>query len=226
MRVLIVEDDLANLKMLEYTFTTNKFDVVLADNGEKGLDLATKEPFDCVVLDIGLPKIDGLTILKELRLSKNYTPVVMLTAEADLETKVSGLSFGADDYVTKPFEPLELIARVQSQIRRNTSYTKSEDSELECGELNLDLINRVFKVNGTSVILTNNEFKLMSYFMSNPNAVLSKQDISKEVWGLDFDTRTNFVNVYVSYLRQKIADHSRRDYIETVRGQGFSFVCS
>lgn len=225
MRVLIVEDDLANLKMLEYTFTTNKFDVVLADNGETGLELATKEPFDCVVLDIGLPKIDGLTILKELRQSKNYIPVVMLTAEADLETKVSGLSFGADDYVTKPFEPLELIARVNSQIRRNTAYTKTEEAELQCGELHLDLINRVFKVNGVSVILTNNEFKLMSYFMNNPNSVLSKQDISKEVWGLDFDTRTNFVNVYVSYLRQKIADNSKRDYIETVRGQGFSFIC-
>jgi DNA-binding response OmpR family regulator len=225
MRILVVEDDLGNRKMIEHVLKKEGGDVSPVETGREGLDLALNEPFDCIIMDLGLPDIDGTDVVKELRNSKLNTPVIILSAAIELDSKLKGLELGADDYMTKPFEPLELVARVNAQIRRATEYSDRSNEILKCGEIVLNLLDRTCEIAGSQVILTNNEFNLLSYFMHHPGETLSRMQISKDVWGIDFDTHTNFVNVYISYLRHKIAECTEEEYIETQRGKGFRIRC-
>lgn len=225
MRILVVEDEVAIRKVLETVFVTRNFDVTLANTAADGAAFAKNEPYDCIVLDLGLPDGTGFDVLKSVRSGGVTTPVLILSAEQHVDQKVEGLVSGADDYLTKPFDNLELIARVDALIRRATTYNKNVDEVLTCGEIVLNLLNRECHIAGKHVWLTNNEFNLLAYFMRNADRTISKMELSEKVWDIHFDTHTNFVNVYISYLRRKIADYSKHNYIDTQRGKGFTFSC-
>jgi DNA-binding response OmpR family regulator len=223
MRILVVEDEVAIRKVIETVFQLRNYDVTLVNTATDGITTARTEPFDCVVLDLGLPDGTGFQVLKSMRDSDNTTPVLILSAERDVELKVQGLVSGADDYLTKPFDNTELIARVEALIRRATTYNKKVDEVLTCGDITLNQLTRECHIGGKHVWLTNNEHNLLAYFMRNPNRMISKLELSEKVWAIPFDTHTNFVNVYISYLRKKIADYSSYNYIDTHRGKGFTF---
>lgn len=226
MKILVIEDDPTSLKLVKFALEKNNYEVIGAENGHKGYAVAQSEPFDSIILDIGLPDINGLEVLKRLRANQINTPILLLSAYDDTDTKVKGLESGADDYMTKPYEFRELLARLFVISRRNKSQ-KAESSEvLRCGELAVNIITREFKINDTVIPLTNNEFSLLVYFLKNPGKVIDRMELSEKVWGINFDTQTNFVNVYLSYLRKKIREQSDFEYIQTIRGEGFKLTCS
>lgn len=219
MRVLVVEDDKVVGSLVEKILEKKGYDVDLVATGTLGEELATNGSYDCIVLDLGLPDIDGLEICRNLRDKQIDTPLLILSAYDAINIKVSGLDFGADDYLTKPFDNSELIARVEALTRR---YHAGKSKEvLTCGELKLNMITRKFYVNDNEIELTNNEFDLMAYFLKNQNRVISINELSENVWDIGFDTRTNYVNVYLSYIRKKIRPFTSKKYFKTVRKQGF-----
>jgi DNA-binding response OmpR family regulator len=219
MRVLVVEDDKVVGSLVEKILEKKNFDVDLVATGSLGEELATNGSYDCIVLDLGLPDIDGLEICRNLRDKQIDTPLLILSAYDAINIKVSGLDFGADDYLTKPFDNTELIARVEALIRRYHAGKSKE--ELVCGELKINLITRKFFVNNNEIELTNNEFDLMAYFLKNQDRVISINELAENVWEIGFDTRTNYVNVYLSYIRKKMRPYTSRKYFKTVRKQGF-----
>jgi DNA-binding response OmpR family regulator len=223
MRILVVEDELAIRKVIETVFKSRGYDVTLTSTALEGTNKAKSEPFDCIILDLGLPDGTGFEVLKAIRELQILTPVLILSAERDVEQKVQGLVSGADDYLTKPFDNAELAARVEALIRRATSYNKNADEVLKIGEISLNQLTRECYIAGKHVWLTNNEHNLLAYFMRNPNRLISRLELSEKVWNIPFDTHTNFVNVYISYLRRKIADYTPHNYIDTHRGKGFIF---
>jgi DNA-binding response OmpR family regulator len=225
MKILVIEDDPTSLKLVKFALEKNGYEVVGAENGHKGFALAQSDPYDCIILDIGLPDITGLEVLRRLRANQNTTPILLLSAYDDTETKVQGLESGADDYMTKPYEFRELLARLFVITRRNKT-TKVESSEvLRCGELSVNLVSREFTIGSQVVPLTNNEFSLLVYFLKNPGKIIDRLELSERVWGINFDTQTNFVNVYLSYLRKKIREVTDYEYIQTIRGEGFKLDC-
>jgi DNA-binding response OmpR family regulator len=219
MRVLVVEDDKVVGSLVEKILEKKGYDVDLVATGSLGEELASKGNYDCIVLDLGLPDVDGLEICRNLRDKQIDTPLLILSAYDAINIKVSGLDFGADDYLTKPFDNTELIARVEALIRRYHANKSKE--ELSCGELRMNLIDRKFYVNDNEIDLTNNEFDLMAYFLKNQDRVIGINELSENVWALGFDTRTNYVNVYLSYIRKKIKPYTNKKYFKTVRKQGF-----
>jgi len=226
MKILVIEDDPTSLKLVKFALEKNSYEVTGAENGHKGFALAQSDPYDCIILDIGLPDISGIEVLKRLRGNQNTTPILLLSAYDDTDTKVQGLESGADDYMIKPYEFRELLARLYVITRRNKN-TKIESSEiLRCGELSINLVSREFTINNVVIPLTNNEFSLLVYFLKNPGKVIDRLELSERVWGINFDTQTNFVNVYLSYLRKKIREETDFEYIQTIRGEGFKLTCS
>lgn len=226
MKILVIEDDPTSLKLVKFALEKNNYEVIGAENGHKGYALAASEHYDSIILDIGLPDINGIEVLSRLRANQINTPILLLSAYDDTDTKVKGLESGADDYMTKPYEFRELLARLFVITRRN-KYHKAESSEvLRCGELTVNLISREFKINDAVIPLTNNEFSLLVYFLKNPGKVIDRMELSEKVWGISFDTQTNFVNVYLSYLRKKIREVTDIEYIATIRGEGFKLTCS
>lgn len=222
MRILVVEDDKVVGSLVEKILEKKGYDVDLVATGSLGEELASKGTYDCIVLDLGLPDIDGLEICRNLRDKQVDTPLLILSAYDAINIKVSGLDFGADDYLTKPFDNTELIARVDALIRR---YHANKSKEvLECGELKMNMIERKFYVNNNEIDLTNNEFDLMAYFLKNQNRVIGINELSDNVWDLGFDTRTNYVNVYLSYIRKKIKPYTSKKYFKTIRKQGFKLT--
>ncbi len=223
MRILVIEDDDVVRTLIQRVLEKNNYDVTAASQAEDGEKLALEEQFDCIILDLALPDKNGLDVCNELRQNGITTPILILSARKNIDTKVSGLTAGADDYLTKPFDNKELIARIQTITRRTKVQAEgSSNSELlYCGDLKLNLIKREFHINGTQVWLTNNEFNLMAYFMRNIDKIIEKEELADKVWGIKFDTQTNFINVYVSYLRKKINEVTEKEYIQTVRKRGF-----
>jgi DNA-binding response OmpR family regulator len=219
MKVLVVEDDKVVGSLVEKILEKKNFEVDLVATGSLGQELASHGNYDCIVLDLGLPDIDGLEICRNLRDKQIDTPLLILSAYDAVNIKVSGLDFGADDYLTKPFDNTELIARVEALIRRYRAGKSKE--ELSCGELKINMITRKFYVNGNDVELTNNEFDLMAYFLKNQDRVISINELAENVWEIGFDTRTNYVNVYLSYIRKKMRPFTSKKYFKTVRKQGF-----
>lgn len=206
--------------MVQRVLQKNNYTVSVAVEAEEGERLADTQAFDCIILDLALPDKNGLEVCKDLRDRGNRTPILILSARKNIDTKVSGLHSGADDYLTKPFDNKELLARIEAITRR--SQQSHENSEiLTCGELRINLLKREFTVGGKTVWLTNNEFNLMAYFLQNVDRVVDKEELADKVWGITFDTQTNFINVYVSYLRKKINEISPKEYIHTVRKRGF-----
>lgn len=220
MRILIVEDDLGIARALERGLRAHGYQTLTAETGEDGVLLAADETVDLVLLDIALPGLDGHQVLERIRRERPRLPALMLTARDDLRSKVSALSSGADDYITKPFAFEELLARIQAVTRR---LDQPESSQIWAGSLRLDLLaQRVWR--GDELIdLTSREFALLEYFMRHPGQVLSRQQILFAVWDYDFDPESNVVDVYVRYLRRKIDEPGEPSYITTVRGAGYRF---
>ena len=224
MKVLIIEDDNIIGTLVKQTLSRHDYHVDLVGLGVEGTKKALENTYDCIVLDLGLPDMDGLEICKTLREQGIQTPLLILSAYDGINTKVDGLGVGADDYLTKPFENKELIARVQALIRRS-KLGEGRDT-LRWQELEINLIARTFFVNGHQVNLTNNEFDLMAYFLRSPERIISADELAQKVWNLEFDRKTNYVNVYLSYIRKKIKKHSAKKYFITIRKKGFRLSAS
>ncbi|HBQ58530.1 MAG TPA: DNA-binding response regulator [Balneolaceae bacterium] len=222
MNILVIEDDPSVRTLVKAVLEHNGNDVSTADNATDGESTAINDDYDMIILDLGLPDGDGYEVCKNIRGKNVTTPVLILSGEQETDVKVKCLKVGADDYLTKPFNTEELIARMDAIKRRSEA---SGDQQLVCGELKVDMLKREVTVNGEKTQLTNNEFNLLVYFMKNRNRVISQEELAEKVWDIHFDTQTNYINVYISYLRKKIREHTDVDYVETIRKKGFLFRC-
>jgi len=218
MRILVVEDERKVASVIRQGLGEEGYAVDVASNGEEGLAMARDGVHDLIILDIGLPKINGLQVLQELRRRKVTPPVLLLTVRATIEDKVLGLDAGADDYLTKPFAFQELVARVRALLRRRT---EGGPAVLQFADLTLDPARHSAFRGGQKIDLTAKEFALLDYFMRNPGRVLTRTMIIEHVWDYDFDTGTNVVDVYVNYLRKKIDSDREPKLIHTIRGVGY-----
>jgi DNA-binding response OmpR family regulator len=220
MRVLIVEDDPAIVRFLERGLAAHGHQSITADNGHDGVIMAADESVDFVLLDIMLPGMDGQEVLRRIRARRPGVPVLMLTARDEVRDKVSALDGGADDYLTKPFDLDELLARMRALVRR---ADQPEASRIEKGDLKLDLPSHRVWRGEKSVELSSREFALLEYFVRHTGQVLSRQQILSAVWDYAFDPGSNVVDVYVSYLRNKLDRRGEPSLISTVRGAGYRF---
>lgn len=218
MRILVVEDDLALSSYIQKGLEAEHHAVDTAADGEQGRSMAIGIDYDLVVLDLNLPKMDGLSVLKSLRQRKANLPVMILTARGKVEDRVQCLDCGADDYLAKPFSFLELSARARALLRR--SHLPSE-SVLKVRDLNLDRVERKVERGGRPIELTTKEFALLEYMMRNAGRRLTRAMIIEHVWNLTFDSTTNVVDVYINYLRRKVDDGFPTTLIHTVRGVGY-----
>lgn len=213
-RILIVEDELRIASFVDRALRTEGFTSTTMDNGRDGLEAARSGEFDLVILDLGLPDIDGFAVLKELRESDLQIPVIILTARDGLAETVTGLDTGADDYITKPFQLEELVARVRARLRGEHVPDKHV---LAVGRVALDLKTKRAFLDGETVTLTAREFAMAEMFFRNPDQVLSREQLLSHVWGYNYDPGSNIVDVYVGYLRRKLGEKT----ISTVRGLGY-----
>ena len=218
MRILIVEDDAALASYLRKGLEAEYHTVDIAADGEQGRSMAIGVEYDLVVLDLNLPALDGISVLKSLRQRKKSLPVMILTAKSRVEDRVQCLDLGADDYLVKPFSFLELSARARALLRR--SHLPSE-SVLKVRDLNLDRVERRVERGGRPIELTTKEFALLEYLMRNAGRRLTRAMIIEHVWNLAFDSTTNVVDVYINYLRRKVDDGFQTHLIHTVRGVGY-----
>ncbi len=220
MNVLVIEDD-STVRTLVKAILEHKGNTVsVAETAGDGEKLALENEFDIIILDLRLPDGNGYDVCAKIRENKIDTPVLVLSAEHETDVKVKVLNVGADDYLTKPFNSEELMARIDAILRRSS---KEPEKEIVSGELRVDLLNRELNIGDNKIALTNNEFNLLVYFMKHKDKVISQEELAEKVWDIHFDTQTNYINVYISYLRKKIREHSANEYIETVRRKGFKF---
>ena len=216
MRILVVEDEPTLSKQIVHSLKNVGYAVDAALDGEEGYFLGDTEPYDVIVLDLGLPKIDGFTILDRWRRSGNKTPVLILTARDRWQDKIKGFDIGADDFVTKPFSMEEVIARVRALIRRSKGLAKSI---IEFGPISLDTSRSKVMVNGRKVILTSREYKIFSYLIYNQGKVVSRTELTEHTYDKNFDRDSNVIDAFIKKIRNKI----RIDCITTVRGMGYRF---
>ena len=220
MRILVVEDDRKIASFIVKGLQQAGFAVDHAENGEEGLDLVLTVPYDAAVVDIMLPRLDGLSLIAEMRRQKINTPVIILSAKRSVEDRVKGLETGSDDYLTKPFAFSELLARVQALIRRSTSGPQ-EPTGLTVEDLKMDLVKRRVTRSGLEVDLQPREFSLLEYLMRNAERVVSKTMIMEHVWDYNFDPQTNVVDVLICRLRNKLDRGFDKKLIHTIRGVGY-----
>jgi DNA-binding response OmpR family regulator len=220
MKILVIEDDILISEMLRVGFTANKFDVTVSRDGISGVELALSNEFDIVVTDIMMPRKSGIQVCEEIREFNSRIPIIMLTALNSTEDKILGFNVGADDYVVKPFDFRELMARVKALTRRSMS-AGDELEVLRFSDLLMDIPKRVVTRSDKNIVLTPREFQLLEYLMRNPGRVISRSELSKEVWDKHFETGTNFVDVYINYLRNKIDKEFDSKLIHTRQGMGF-----
>ncbi|MEE9522633.1 MAG: response regulator transcription factor [candidate division NC10 bacterium] len=218
MRILVVEDEKKVASFIKRGLAEEGYAVDVAPDGEEGVGMALDGVHDLIILDIHLPKMDGLGVLQELRKKKVDTPVLLLTVRATIEDKVLGLDAGADDYLTKPFAFEELLARVRALLRRRAD---AEPPVIQIADLTLDPARRLVSRGNAKIDLTPKEYALLAYFMRNPGRVLTRTMISEHVWDYTFDTITNVIDVYVNYLRKKIDTGREHKLIHTIRGVGY-----
>jgi DNA-binding response OmpR family regulator len=216
MRVLVIEDEQKMADLLQRGLQEEGLDVAVAGDGESGLKAGKEEKFDCIILDVTLPGLDGLSVARGLREVNIKTPILMLTARDSTEMKVQGLDSGADDYLTKPFAFAELLARIRALLRRVEDVNR-----LQIGDLVLDLIHRKVTRGGEEVQLTGKEFNLLEFFMRHPDEILSREVLSERVWNETYDALTNVIDVYINYLRNKVDRNREPKMIQTVRGVGY-----
>ncbi|WP_170007898.1 response regulator transcription factor [Bacillus fonticola] len=228
-RILVVDDEPSIVTLLTYNLEQAGFEVLSASNGEEGRDLAIEECPDAMILDLMLPKLDGMEVCKELRQAKVFIPILMLTAKDDEFDKVLGLELGADDYLTKPFSPREVIARVKAILRRS-QYQQNRISDVSTEDVNQtsigdlvvypDRYEAYFK--DKLLELTPKEFELLCYFLQNKGRVMTRDQLLSAVWNYDFAGDTRIVDVHVSHLREKIEENTKKPvYIKTIRGLGY-----
>lgn len=218
MKILIVEDDKILAKTIEQVLS-EKYDVDKAYDGEEGVLFAKQGIYDAIILDIMMPVMDGYEVLREIRKDKIFTPVLMLTAKDSISDKVKGLNIGADDYLTKPFNREELIARVDAIIRRTTgNYT---ENTIEFKGMSIDLSNRKITVDGQEIILQGKQFDMLEYLINSKNTIITKEQIFDKIWGFDSDTTTNVIEVYASGLRKELKKCGYDKYLKTIRGVGY-----
>lgn len=219
MRILVIEDELYLAESLGQLLKKKNYTVDLCHDGEAGFDYAMTNIYDLILLDIMLPKKDGLTVLKELREQSITTPIILLTARSEVTDKIIGLDQGADDYLAKPFDTEELLARIRANLRRRSESILS--SHLKFGDLELDTSQLNLRKNDTNVNLTKKEAELLEYFILNKNQVISKEQLIEKIWGYDSEADVNHVEVYISFLRKKLSFIHSVAVIQTVRGVGY-----
>jgi len=217
-RVLVVEDEPKIAAFLKRGLEENAYAVDVARDGEEGLAWAQAFPYDLIILDIMLPKLDGVTLCRRLRAEGNRANILMLTAKDDIEDRVAGLDAGADDYLVKPFAFRELLARLRALQRRGG---EQRTTRLQVADLVLDLVSHQAMRGGRTIELTAKEFALLEFLMRHPNQTLSRTVIAEHVWDYDFYNQSNVVDVYIRYLRKKIDDPFNLKLIQTVRGMGY-----
>ncbi len=223
MRILIVEDEPKVASFIRRALEEESYAVDVCTDGRQGRDLACEVNYDLIILDLMLPNLPGLEVLKGIRAEKVKTPILILTARSEVDQRVKGLDAGADDYLTKPFAIEELLARARALLRRASGETSGI---LQIDDLILNPITHEVTRGGQRIELTSKEYALLEYMMRNSGRVLTRPMISEHVWDLDFDTFTNVIDVYISYLRNKIDKGRERNLIHTVRGSGYTLKAS
>lgn len=223
-RILLVEDESGLVMTLSDRLKSEGYDVTTAQDGESGLVRATSEPFDLIILDVMLPRRGGLDVCRDLRHRNVTTPIIMLTARGEIIDKVVGLKIGADDYVTKPFEMMELLARVEVQLRRTKVGATLSTEVYQFGDVRVDF-RRAEVYRGHDVVgLSAKEFTLLRYFIEHRGAALSRDELLNEVWGYNAEVSTRTVDVHVAWLRQKLETNQRHpQFILTIHGLGYKF---
>lgn len=224
MRILLVEDDKNIASFIIPGLKQAGFVVDHAMDGEEGLYMALEQPYDTAIIDIMIPKLDGLSLIEELRREKIKTPVIILSAKRSIDDRVKGLQTGSDDYLTKPFAFSELLARVQALIRRSTN--SSDPTSLAVGDLSMDLLSREVIRNNKKIELQPREFTLLEYLLRNAGRVVSKTMILEHVWDYNFDPQTNVVDVLICRLRNKVDRDFDDKMIHTIRGVGYVLKAS
>lgn len=218
--ILIAEDERKIADSLRQGLTENGFTATTAYDGAMALRLFRSQSFQLVILDINLPVLNGYEVCKAIRAADHSIPVVMLTAMSALEDKIEGFDAGADDYIVKPFDFRELLVRIRALLKR-THSTVATGTLLQAGDLQMNLDSKQVTRGGKSIVLTTKEFQLLEYLLRNKNRVLSRADIALQVWDIDFDTRTNVIDVYVNYLRKKIDKGFPEPLLHTQVGMGY-----
>ncbi len=222
--VLFVEDEQALQMTVGDRLRNEGYAVDYAANGDEGFEMATQLPFDLIILDVMLPKRDGFDVCKGIREAGLITPILMLTARGQTSDKVDGLKIGADDYVTKPFNMLELMARVEALMRRAPIRPAAQTGGADFGAIHVDLVGTEATRDGKPVNLSAREFQLLRYFIEHRGATLSREELLKQVWGYSADMYTRTVDVHVASLRQKLEDDPKQPkFIHTVQGFGYKF---
>lgn len=219
MKLLLVEDEKQLSEALTQILIKNKYSVDAVYDGEDGLSYGLTDIYDVIILDIMLPKLNGLQALRQLRKDGISTPVLLLTAKGQIEDRVTGLDCGADDYLVKPFAPEELLARLRALTRRKGEVINN--NILEFGDISLNLSTYDLEGNNTSLRLTSKEFEILNYFMQRPKSVVSKDDLITKIWGYDSEAEHNNIEVYISFLRKKLAHIESKVNIVTLRGVGY-----
>lgn len=220
MRILLIEDELKTLQSLRQGLEENGWTINTASNGAMGLRLAQQGDYEVIVSDITMPGLTGLELCRQLREEGNTTPILLLTALSQTDDKITGFDAGADDYLSKPFEFRELLARIKALARRPSTSIKPENI-LRFSDLEQDLDAKTVRRAGKEILLTPREFALLEFFLRHPGKVLSKIEIAEKVWDVDFDTGTNVIEVYVNYLRNKVDKGFETKLIHTQFGQGY-----
>ena len=220
MKILIVDDELSLLDQLQQILRKERYIPETAADGEKALDKIFDSSFDLIILDIMMPKVDGLTVLEHTRRAGIDTPVLMLTAKGSIEDRIKGLDLGADDYLPKPFSLDELLARIRALLRRSGSQS---EPVLKYKDLQLDTVSREVIRGGRHIDLTPREFSILEFLLYNKNRAVSRFSLTEHVWGDDYDpfSMSNFMDVHIKNLRQKIGDTGRGSIIRTIRGVGY-----
>jgi len=218
MRILVIEDEVKIAQFVKRGLKEEGYAVDIASDGEEGHFMLSSNEYDAIILDLMLPKIDGLTLCRTLRKEGNQTPIIMLTAKDTVKDKVKGLDSGADDYLPKPFAFEELLARVRVVLRKKDSRVQTQ---LKVDELCLDLLTHKVTRGGREIELTVKEYALLEYLMRNAGNIVTRTMISEHVWDINFDTFTNVIDVYINYLRNKIDSGFSDKMIHTVRGKGY-----
>ncbi|MXV15343.1 response regulator transcription factor [Hufsiella ginkgonis] len=221
-KLLLIEDEPGLVSVIIRGLSQAGMEVSVAGDGLTGLEMALHHQFDLVILDVMLPGMNGIQVCRELRKADAHIPVLMLTALNSTENIVTGLNSGADDYLVKPFKLAELEARIRSLIRRSGAPQRSK-STIVAGGLEIDLESKLVTQEGAPVSLTSTEYRLLEFFVRNPNKVLSRVEILEHVWDIDFNMGTNVVDVYVNYLRKKVDNNRSVKLIHTVFGMGYLF---
>ncbi|MEW9675669.1 response regulator transcription factor [Lentibacillus sp. L22] len=221
-RILIVEDEAKIARVIQLELEHEGYTVEIARDGRKGLDKVKQNHHDLVLLDIRLPELNGLEVLRRIRKSGNTLPVILLTARNSTPDKVSGLDQGADDYISKPFEIEELLARIRACLRTHDKFTEDNHDVLQIEDLTVNRKTREVIRKGHAIELTPREFDLLIYLMGNAKQVLTREQILTNVWGFDYFGDTNVVDVYIRYLRKKIDQGFDMPLIHTVRGVGYT----